>query len=128
MHRLVAEDPVGAGGEAVEQALRAQEVHVGEGGEEEQALDARGEADQVHQELLAVSSGFELADYRRAAHPLEAELSLRSDRRDVLDGSEAPGPFGGIGDVVVEQRQVELHVQRLFVELARQSTSEPRAR
>ena len=51
---LVAEHPVGAVGQTVQQALRAQEVHVGERREEEQPLDARGEADQVEQELLAL--------------------------------------------------------------------------
>jgi hypothetical protein len=53
VHRLVAEDPVGAGGEPVEQTLGPQEVHVGERGEEEETFDARGEADEIEEELLA---------------------------------------------------------------------------
>ena len=46
--------------------------------------------------------------------------ALLLDRRDVLDRREGPAPLLGIGHVGVEQRQVELHVQRLLVELARQ--------
>ena len=34
--------------------------------------------------------------------------------------AKAACAFVHVGDVVVEQRQVELHVQRLFVQLARQ--------
>jgi hypothetical protein len=39
---LIAEDPVGAAGEAVQQALGAEEVDVGEGSEAEEAFDAGG--------------------------------------------------------------------------------------
>ena len=45
MAAFVAKDPVGAGGQAVQQALGAQEVDIGEGCEEEQAFDAGGKAD-----------------------------------------------------------------------------------
>ncbi len=117
---LVAEHPVGAVGKAVQETLRAQEVHVGERREEEQALDARREADQVEQELLALFGCLDLLQALDRVDPLEAELGLGADRRDVLDGGERRFPLGHVGDVVVEQREVELHVQRLFVELARQ--------
>jgi hypothetical protein len=43
---LVPKHPVGASGQAVQQAARAQEVHICKGGKEEEALDAGGEADQ----------------------------------------------------------------------------------
>ena len=115
---LVAEDPVGAVGKAVEQALGAQEVHVGERCEEEQAFDAGCEADQVHQELTTFVLGVQLADTVEAAHVLEAEVSLLLDRRNVLDRSECCLAFVHVGDVVVEQCEVELHMQRFFVELA----------
>ena len=52
--------------------------------------------------------------------PAHAELGLAPDRRDVLDRRERPLALLGIGHVGVEQRQVELDVQRLLVELARQ--------
>ena len=58
MAAFVAKDPVGAGGETVKQALGAQEVNVGECGEEKEAFDARGEADEVEQKLLAGARGF----------------------------------------------------------------------
>ena len=58
---FVAEDPVGAGGEAMQQAAGAQEVDVGKGGEEEEAFDAAGEADQVEQE---VASGHRRCEFR----------------------------------------------------------------
>ena len=54
---LIAEDPVGAGGEAVEQTLRPEEVDVGKCGEEEETLDAGGEADEVEQKLTAIPGG-----------------------------------------------------------------------
>ena len=117
MPALVAEHPVGAGGEAVEQTLGAQEVDVGEGAEEEQALDAGGEADQVEQERAPVVLGAQLVEAADRVHPLEAELGLGADRRDRLDGGEGLGPLVVVGQVVVEQREVELHVQRFLVEL-----------
>ena len=51
--RLVAEHPVGAGCQALQDAAGAQEVDVREGAVEEQAFDAGGEADQVEQEHRA---------------------------------------------------------------------------
>ena len=66
---------------------------------------------------LGVSQLVEAAD---RVHPLEAELGLGPDRRDVLDRRERLGPLVVVGQVVVEQRQVELDVQRLLVQLAGQ--------
>jgi hypothetical protein len=117
---LVAEHPVGAVGQAVEQSLGTQEVDVGERGEEEEPFDAGRETDQVEQELLALLGRLDLLQTLDRVDPLEAELGLGPDRRDVLDRGERSFALGHVGDVVVEQRQVELHVQRLFVELARQ--------
>ena len=119
VHRLVAKHPVGAGGQPIEEALGAQKVDVGECAKEEQALDAGCEAHQVEQEPL---SGLVVVERLVAdlGHPLEAELALAANRRDVFDGRECFGPFVVIGDVVVEQGQVELDMERLFVELARQ--------
>ncbi len=56
---LIAEDPVGAGGEAVKQTFRAEEVDVGKCGEEEETFNAGGEADDVEEELAAMLSGLE---------------------------------------------------------------------
>ena len=61
MHRLVAEHPVGAGRETVKQSFGAQEIDVRERGEEEQAFDAGGEADEIEQELLSLSQVFRAA-------------------------------------------------------------------
>jgi hypothetical protein len=119
VHRLVAEDPVRSCSETVEQPLAAQEVHIGEGGEEEQTLNACGEADQVHEEPFAILFGLQRS-VGNIAHPLETELGLGPDRGDVLDGGEGFSPFVVIGDVVIEKVQVELNVQRLFVELSAQ--------
>ena len=58
MAALVAENPVGSRGKAVEEALGAQEVDVGEGGEEEQAFDARGKADEIQQERLVFTGNY----------------------------------------------------------------------
>ena len=80
----------------------------------------RGEADQVEQELLALLGRLDAVEALDRVDPLEAELGLGPDRRDVLDRRERGLALGHVGDVVVEQRQVELHVQRLFVQLPRQ--------
>ena len=117
---LVAEHPVGAGRQAVQQAARAQEVDVGERGEEEQAFDAGGEADQVEQELAALLARFQPVQVLDRVDPLEAELAFLADRRNGLDRRERLVALGRIGDVGVEQGEVELHVQRFLVELARQ--------
>src|SRR5699024_1186444 len=52
--------------------------------------------------------------------PLEAERALVADRGNVVDGGKGPGALVRFGDVGVEQGQVELHVQRFLVKLARQ--------
>ena len=52
--------------------------------------------------------------------PAHAELRLAPDGRDVLDRGERLEALLRVRHVRVEQRQVELHVQRLLVELARQ--------
>jgi RHS repeat-associated protein len=59
VHKLIAEDPVRTGREAVEQAAGAQKVDVGESAVEEQSLYAGGETDDVVQELSSVVSGAE---------------------------------------------------------------------
>jgi hypothetical protein len=115
---LVAEYPIGAGGESMEQAFGAQEVYVGEGGEEEQAFNACGEANEIEQELAALLTGLELVERLNGVHPLHAEVGLLGDGGDVLDGSEGGGSLFGVGYVVVEQREIELHVHRLFKKLA----------
>ena len=104
----------------MQEAARAQEVDVGEGAEEEQPFDAPGEADQVEQELPALVAPVEALQPRGRVEPLQAEAGLLLDGGDVLHGGERLGARVGIRDVGVEQRQVELHVQGLFVELARQ--------
>ena len=80
MGALVAEHPARAAGETVEQAPGAQEVDVGERGEEEQPLDARGEADQVEQERPPVLAGAQLGQVAERVDPAEAELGLVPDR------------------------------------------------
>ena len=60
------------------------------------------------------------ADILDRVEPLHTELPLCPDRRDVLDGGERLMALLGVRDVGVEQRQVELHVERLLVELARE--------
>jgi len=117
VHRLVAEHPVRAGGQAVEQAARTQEVDVGEGAVEEQAFDARGETDQVEQELPAVGPGFEAVQVAERVDPAEAELGLPRDRRDVLDGGERLEALVLVGDVGVQEVQVELDVHGLLEQL-----------
>ena len=76
-------------GQAVQQAARAQEVHVGEGAEEEQPLDAGREADEVEQELAALLDGVQA---RRSAWIESSQRmqnsALRADGRDVLDRGE----------------------------------------
>ena len=64
--------------------------------------------------------GAQLVELADRVHPLEAELGLGPDRRDRLDGGERLGPLVVVGQVGVEQRQVELHVQRLLEQLAGQ--------
>jgi hypothetical protein len=51
---------------------------------------------------------------------LEAEVGLGLDRRDVLDRGEGALAVLDVRDVAVEQRQVELDVERFLVELARE--------
>ncbi|MNI38245.1 hypothetical protein D3C73_923780 [compost metagenome] len=117
---FVAEHPVGARGQAVEQAARTEVVHVGEGGEEEQAFDARSEADLVEQELTALFAGLDALQVLDRIDPLEAEIGLLLDRVDVLHRGEGFDALVRIRQVVVQQGQVELHVQRFFIQLARQ--------
>ena len=50
----------------------------------------------------------------------EAELGLPGDRRDLLDRGERLGPRGVVGQVRVQQGQVELDVYRLLEQLPRQ--------
>jgi hypothetical protein len=57
---------------------------------------------------------------KQMVHPAQAELGLGPDRRDVLDGGERLLALGHVRQVGVQERQVELDVQRLLVELAAQ--------
>jgi hypothetical protein len=117
---LIAEDPVRSRRKAVQQALGAQEVDIGEGREEEQTFNAGGEADQVQQELAAVLYGLQVIELLNGVHPAHAEIGLLVNRRNVLHGGEGGGALVGIRDVVVQQREVELHVHSLFKQLARE--------
>src|SRR3546814_16400696 len=71
---FVAEHPVGARCQPVQQSARAQVVDVGERAEEEQTLDAAGEADQVEQEPAALLARLDAPEVLHAVDPLEAEL------------------------------------------------------
>ncbi len=51
-------------------------------------------------------------------HPLHAEIGLLGDGGDVFYSGEGCGALLGVGHVVVEQGEVELHVHGLFEELA----------
>src|SRR5690554_2129876 len=114
---LVAEHPVGARGEAVQQATGTQEIDVGECREEEQPFDARGEADQVEHEGAALRPRLEPLQVLDRVHPTKAELRLLPDAGDVVDGREGRLAILELGHVGVEQREVELDVQRLLVQL-----------
>ena len=78
----------------------------------------RGEADDVEQERAPIVNRLESADVFERIHPSEAELALAFDRRDVLDRRERKVPFGFVGQVGVEQCQVELDVHRFFEQLS----------
>ena len=86
MSAFIAEHPVGPGGQALKQAAGAEEIDVGEGGEEKHALNAAREADQIQQEILHIRfrlNGVQIVD---RINPFEAEVGLCLDRRDVFDG------------------------------------------
>src|SRR3546814_932739 len=114
---FVAEHPVGARCQPVQQSARAQVVDVGERAEEEQTLDAAGEADQVEQEPAALLARLDAPEVLHAVDPLEAELGHAPDRRDVLGSGECPGAFVRVRQVSVEQGPVALHVTRPPVRL-----------
>ena len=108
-------------GQAVEQAPRAEEVDVGEGAVEEQPLDARGEADQVEQERAAGRSlRLEPVELEDRVDPPEAELGL--GRIDGMFSTAANASCRSllVGQVGVEQGQVELDVHGLLEQLPRQ--------
>jgi hypothetical protein len=67
-----------------------------------------------------VLRGLEAVQGANRVDPLCTELRLLADRRDVLDRVECPVTLLRVGDVRIEERQIELHVQRLFVELPRE--------
>ncbi len=117
---LVAEHPGGAGGEARQQAARAQEVDVSEGTEEEQALDAAREAGEVEQEAALVVVAARAFEREYLVGPALTELGLAADRGNVLDGRKRLCAALGIGHVVVQQREIELDVQRFLEQLSRQ--------
>ena len=104
----------------MQQAARTQVVDVGERGEEEQAFDARGEADQVEQELASMLTRLEAVDVLDRVDPLEAELALLADRRNAFDRCERLVALGRLRNIGVEQREVELHVQCFLIQLARE--------
>jgi hypothetical protein len=104
----------------VKEPARPEEVDIGERAEEEEPLDARREADEVEQELPPLGPGLEALEALDRIDPPETERRLRSYRRDVLDRGEGARALRGVRDVRVEEREVELHVQRLLVELTRQ--------
>src|SRR3546814_3865888 len=79
---FVAKHPVGARCQPVQQSARAQVVDVGERAEEEQTLDAAGEADQVEQEPAALLARLDAPEVLHAVDPLEAELGLAPDRSE----------------------------------------------
>src|SRR3546814_20896972 len=99
--------------------FRSQVVDVGERAEEEQTLDAAGEADQVEQEPAALLARLDAAEVLHAVDPLEAELGLAPDRRDIIGRGECLGAFVRVRQVSVAQAQVELHRQRPLVQLPR---------
>ena len=66
-----------------------------------------------------MAPGFELIQFLNRIHPLHAELRFLRDGRNILNRRERSSTFVGIGHVVVQQRQIELHMHRLFIELAR---------
>ncbi len=102
----------------MEEALGAEEVDVGEGGEEEEAFDAGGETDEVEEELAAMLAGFEGVELLDGVHPLHAEVGLFGDGGDIFDGGEGGGTLLVVGDVIVEEGEVELDVDGFFEELA----------
>jgi hypothetical protein len=88
--------------------------------EEEQPLDAGGEAGEVQQEAALVLVRADMPEREDLVGPALAELGFPADGRNVLDrGESLRAPFL-IRHIVVEERQVELDVQRLLVKLARQ--------
>ena len=101
---FVAEHPVGAGGEAVEQPFGAQEINIGERREEEQPFYAGGEADEVEEEPLAVLAGLEGGELVDGIYPAEAEVGFsgrwtgcsprRRRLRDALAGRGCSCPAG----------------------------------
>src|SRR3546814_15264575 len=97
--------------------FRSQVVDVGERAEEEQTLDAAGEADQVEQEPAALLARLDAPEVLHAVDPLEAELGLAPDRRDVLGRGECPGALVRVRQVGVGQGQVELPVTRPLLPL-----------
>jgi len=125
--RLVPEHPIRAGRQSVQQSLRPQEIDIGERRKEEQPLDARSETDEVQHEGLAVLCGGQLIERPHAVHPAETEVGLGGNGGNVLDGRERRRSLVEVGDVVVEQRQVELHVQRFLVQLPAQIHTSLRA-
>ncbi|GAA3312017.1 hypothetical protein GCM10020219_020980 [Nonomuraea dietziae] len=68
----------------------------------------------------AVLLGLQAAQVGEGVDPAEAELRLVADGGDVVDGGEGLDALVGVGQVGVEQRQVELHVHRLLEQLPRQ--------
>ncbi len=97
---------------------RAQEVDVGERAEEEQPLDAGGEADQVEQERPPVAR----ASRARRASKIESIQRKQNSALRRIDGMFSTAANAScrsrlVGHVGVEQRQVELDVQRLLEQL-----------
>ena len=125
---LIAEHPVRAGGKARQQPARTQEVHVGKSAEEEQAFDAGREAGEIQQKATLVGIGLEML-------PSENTSSVQRWQNSALrriDGmlsiaAKACGAPLLVGHVVVEQRQIELDVQRFLDTAAATDTCALRA-
>jgi hypothetical protein len=63
----------------LQQAARSQEIDVSERGEKEQALDAAGEADEVHQKIAAVFDGADFGEAIDGIDPAKAEFGFLAD-------------------------------------------------
>src|SRR3546814_19009084 len=105
--------------------FRSQVVDVGERAEEEQTLDAAGEADQVEQEPAALPARLDAPEVLHAVDPLEAELGIARDRRDVLGRGECPGALVWVRQVGAERGEVRLHGRRLSAQPTEMDQARP---
>src|SRR6187402_545193 len=120
MRALVTEDPVGARSKAMQEALGTEEVDISKRREEEETFDASSKADEVEKELAAMLLRLQCLQLLNAVHPLHAEVSLLGDGRDVLYCSEGGITLFRLWNVVIQKREVELHMHGLFKQLPRE--------